>query len=405
MSQQDDTFHTHDTLTSVQRLLLHASYHDALAALGALLQERNLPPQISEAGSFTLLSLPAHQDAPALLLYTPYAHTSTEPQQLRAIAVTLAALDACRSASPTDALPVRLLWLLSPPYAQTDYFAPPGQLLPHSPLLGCLWDASGDTGLDDNIPHIALGCKGVLRVDLRTCTGLPVRLRHSAIVPNALWRLVDIVHSIRDSSEAVHLPGFYESIQPLPDEELASLYLLPDTSAALAKQWHMPRLLLDLQGLQQHYAHLLTPTCVLTLLQETATLDGHIPTCAHAVLDFYLVPGQQPETVFAALQQHLHVHGFGDTITLQLITHPPVHTLLANPFAQRVQQAGRRSYGEDLHVLPLTAGWLPVTTLTEGAMDIPCIITTLGAAPYFAQSVQLLIHLLGGDIDATDTAQ
>ena len=384
--------------TSTLSLHTHFTHYQGLEVaetLLALLQQHGLQPQLlgshESYHAFSLKSAQATEQT--LLLSLPYDHTAPSAQQLQVLATSLAALDACLHAYPIyNVLPAHLLLLIGSQGEEADLslqhlFAQHAEL---AHATACIWDASNQTGiLDDTIPHIALGCKGLLRVQLRTQTATrPVNKLYATIVPNALERLIAALQSIKSSREEVYIPHFYESIEQLPDAEIEPLYTLPDASNFLAQQWGVERPLLDLHGFQQHYVHWLTPTCTLTDIQGRP--ENSFPIHAQATLDFHLVPGQNPHTLFTALEQHLQQSGFSDTTIQMQAARLPVHLPHTHPFVQQVQQHGDTIYGGRLVTLPLIADSLPLAALG----NIPCIVTAYGSSSLFIENIQHLALLL-----------
>lgn len=362
-----------------------------VVALLTLLQHYGLQPQLlGSQGNYHAFSFnPAQGTEPAILLSLTCHHTTPSTHQLQALATSLAALDACQQIYGT--LPVYLLIGSQKEGADLSLQQVFEQNTELAYAIACIWDASSQTGiLDDTIPHIALGCKGLLRVKLRTQTATrPVNKLYSAIVPNALERLIAAVQSIKDSHEEVHIQGFYESIEQFPDAEIEPLYTLPDASNFLAQQWGVRQPRFNLRGFQQHYVHLLTPTCTLTDIQGRPRSSLSIN--AQATLDFHLVPGQHPHILFTALEQHLQHHGFSDTTARVLTARLPIHIPHTHPFVQQAQQQGDLIYGGRLITLPLIADSLPLAILGH----MPYIVTSYGSPSLFIENIQQLALLLG----------
>jgi acetylornithine deacetylase/succinyl-diaminopimelate desuccinylase-like protein len=376
-----------------------------------LLQQYGLYPQVLDTTASSLVVHLNTTNGPPLLLYSHFDGASPHPRQLQTIAVYLAAFDVYRQMP--EALPVQLVWLLD---GSQDAEATLHALLARYPELqhadGCIWDGTGQTGIDEeSLPQLALGCKGLLRVELEVQTAKkPVHSMHRAIVPDAFWQLIWALRSIKDAREEIHLTGFYDAVTPVDDHEVAALYQLPDIAPQLAQQWGLPHLLLNLHGFQQHYVHLLTPTCAIVTIQggeaihSTHGIDPRdaqfMPTSVRAVLDFLLVPDQDPYTIFAALQQHLRNQGFGEMTARLLFARFPAHTAADHPFVQCVRHCSTLLYGNTLAELPLTAGSLPMASL-QHTYSIPSMLLTPGYAPLFVRSIQQLVLLIGGLADAT----
>ena len=253
----------------------------------------------------------------------------------------------------------------------------------------CLWDVTayreevlGIWPIERNSPLLALGTKGLLRVELytQTATVLPPAL-YGTIVPNAIWRLLWALNSLKDVREEVLIEGFYDTLRPANDEIVEQLYTLPDPARLLAERWGMKQLLLGLQGFQLHYAHLLTPTCTVRSFTDGTSssqeLSDFLPTVAGAQVDFSLVPEQSPADIFAKLQRHLHEKGFADIQVRQVKATPPIQTTFTTSFTQLIYQATSEANGHEPILLPIA----PSSTPDALAQSLPPIVITAQCGP------------------------
>src|SRR5438270_3147049 len=87
---------------------------------------------------------------------------------------------------------------------------------------GCIWEA----GYKDPAgrPTVALGCKGILYVELRVRTAAKdLHSSWAAAVPNAAWRLTWALGTLKDAQTGkVLIDGFYDQVQP-PGERICEL--------------------------------------------------------------------------------------------------------------------------------------------------------------------------------------
>ena len=253
----------------------------------------------------------------------------------------------------------------------------------------CLWDVTayreevlGIWPIERNSPLLALGTKGLLRVELytQTATVLPPAL-YGTIVPNAIWRVLWALNSLKDVREEVLIEGFYDTLRPANDEIVEQLYTLPDPARLLAERWGMKQLLLGLQGFQLHYAHLLTPTCTVRSFTDGTSssqeLSDFLPTVAGAQVDFSLVPEQSPADIFAKLQRHLHEKGFADIQVRQVKATPPIQTTFTTSFTQLIYQATSEANGHEPILLPIA----PSSTPDALAQSLPPIVITAQCGP------------------------
>jgi acetylornithine deacetylase/succinyl-diaminopimelate desuccinylase-like protein len=214
------------------------------------------------------------------------------------------------------------------------------------------------------------------------------------------------LNSLKDPREEILIEGFYDSLLSIEDEALSSLYTLPDVAPVMARQWGLKELLLGLQGLQMRYAHLLTPTCTINLLSGGDTTDPttfsefppplpipYIPSQARAQIDFHLVPGQEPDAIFANLQRHLHSQGFSDIQTHLLYRCPPAYTSPRDAFAQLAYKATTNAYEHEPLLLPIQPESHPLALL-QHLTGMPILITLSGVARQNRDHQTISSHLI-----------
>lgn len=325
-----------------------------------------------------------HTGMPRTLLFYHYYHPkSHDLSYFVSIIACLAALEAYQSLTGT--LPVNILWLLDGS-DKPDHANLHNLVARHQQQLqadGCLLYGKYSIGqTETRIPLLSLGTKGLLCVELETVTA-PQSLpsMYGAVLPNALWRLLWAVNTIKSAYEEILIEGFYDSLAPVEDEAIEQLHRVPDSAPFLTQQYNIDQPLLGLHGFQLHYAQLLTPTCTINefnsiTLPPTSTLTT-IPGQARARLDFHLVPDQDPDDIFAKLQRHLQIYGFGDIKVRQLCATHPVYTSINDPFVRKAIQATTTAYEHAPYILPLTANSYPVYPLRQ-VLHLPVIMALPG---------------------------
>jgi hypothetical protein len=343
----------------------YANSQKILEAVIAQLQQRGIQAQIlSEQIPLIYGELPAGA-AHTLLFYHRYDMHAPNLQELEAIAALLSALEVCKKVSGLVA--VNIKWLLDG--SGKDYQELSRSLEEHSDRLqadACIWNYAEEAGFgEDGTPILALGTKGRLSTELEVQTAnTAIDVMHGAIAPNALWRLLWALNSLKDAQEDVKIEGFYDTLTSAQDD--ATLYTLPENAHILAQRWGLQQLLMDLKGFQLHYAHLLMPMCTVTGITSNTTEDplvAAIPAQAKAWVDFHLVPDQDPQDIFAKLQQHLQLHGFQDVRARMLHGIRPTITPIGDPFVQVVTQATEKAFEQTPALLPITVGSYPLYPL------------------------------------------
>ncbi|MEM3578775.1 MAG: M20/M25/M40 family metallo-hydrolase [Candidatus Bathyarchaeia archaeon] len=213
-------------------------------------------------------------------------------------------------------------------------------------------------------PHLYLGLKGVLSVELRTkCALKDVHSANAPLIPNPAWRLVWALNTLKDENERILVEGFYDKVLPPSTEEIECLKNIPFEEKELKEELGLKRFLKGLSGFEGLKALLFQPTCTIN-----GFLSGYIgkgsktvlPREAMAKLDFRLVPDQKPDEIFEKLKRHLKACGFGDVEIIRYGSTEPVKTPLSDPFVDLVAKTAEKVYGEKAVIYPLSAGSGPM---------------------------------------------
>lgn len=280
-------------------------------------------------------------------------------------------------------IPLNIVWLIdTEEHSETDDEA--SRFIEENSMMlqdvdGCLYDLPHNSSLA--APFLALGTKGLLSVEMEIQTATKEHhTMDSAIVPDAAWRLAWALSSLKDVREEILIGGFYDTLVPMEDEEIALLRNMSDDEQVYKQRMDVNEFLLQLHGFQLRYTHLLLPTCTVTSMQSgrgTSEIPHTIPSFAKASLDIHLVPDQEPEDIYAKLRQHLDTQGFQDVQAKVQVRRSPHHTSVRNPFVQVVCDTARAVYGEKLPILPLMLHIAPYYPF-QSRLNIPVVYTQIG---------------------------
>lgn len=230
------------------------------------------------------------------------------------IVARLAALDELQTRYG-DALPLRLLFFIE---GEEECSSPNLEsfVLAHRDILAadaCIWEA----GMVDDLgrPNIWLGVRGILTVELVVRT-----LKHDAhsgwahALPNAAWRLHDALATLRGKNGDVAIDAFCDDVRGPTARQRELLANMPDEELDHTREYGMTRTSGDRYGLALREA-IFAPTCNIAGMWSGHIGEGSrtvIPSVAHAIIDFRLVPDQDPTRCLAALRAHLDKRGFED---------------------------------------------------------------------------------------------
>jgi acetylornithine deacetylase/succinyl-diaminopimelate desuccinylase-like protein len=278
----------------------------------------------------------------------------------------LAAIDAFRAANPK--LPIRLKLIVE----GAEEIGSPGLerfVRDHASMLhadACIWEAGGiDAG---GRPQIALGLRGMLYVELIAKT--MSRDAHSGdahALPNAAWRLLRALSSLKDEHERILIDGFYGSVRPPSATTTALLERIPSPGPGWRKDLGI-RTFAGARHDDELAAAVFSPTC--NIAGFTSGYGGPgaktvIPSQAACKIDFRLVPDQEPNAVADLLRTHLIERSFDD---IEVRVLDGIHPAMSDPDAPIVAtavEAARDAWGEEPLVVPMVGGSGPMAFFTR----------------------------------------
>ncbi|HLW37734.1 MAG TPA: M20/M25/M40 family metallo-hydrolase [Candidatus Eremiobacteraceae bacterium] len=242
---------------------------------------------------------------------------------------------------------------------------------------GCIWEAGSSDAVGR--PEIWLGVRGELYVELTVRT--LNRDAHSGsahILPNAAWRLLRALATLKDENEKILIEHFYDDVKaPTPAQQ--ALLAKLDVEDEFRREYGVERFVAGRSGLALAAA-VFQPTCNICGVWSGYTEEGTktvIPSQASAKIDFRLVPDQDPATIEGLLRRHLDTHGFED---VQVRTHSAQIASVSDPgdpFVQLAIDAARDTSGLEPVVYPLIGGTGPAALFTRH-LQVPFV--SLGCA-------------------------
>lgn len=192
-------------------------------------------------------------------------------------------------------------------------------------------------------PEIHLGNKGMLYVEYTVRTAkIDAHSCNAAVVENPAWRLMQALDTLKDENDRILIDGFYDRVIPVTEADLQNLeednYDEREQKAYLG----IDRYINDLTGVPLRRKLYYEPTANICGIWSGYTGEGSktvLPCEAKAKMDFRLVPGQDPDEIFALLQAHLKKHGFEDVKVEKLSGQKPYRCGEESVFVQSVIQA------------------------------------------------------------------
>ncbi len=266
----------------------------------------------------------------------------------------------------------------------------------------CIWEFGGVD--HEEVPVQYLGLRGICYVELSVQTAnMDV---HSglggSIFPNAAWRLVWALNTLKGPDERILLPGHYDTVRPPSPRDRQLMEALPETSEEYQKRYEVKEFLHGLtRGVELRLAEVFEPTCTicgLTSGYQGAGSKTVLPARASAKIDFRLVPDQTPEQVLASLRAHLDTHGFSDIEITFLGGDAPARTDPDDPFVTMVVESARPVYGMPMRIVPMSGGSGPNHVFVHD-LNLPVATAGVGYAGTLAhapnENIRLDLYLKG----------
>ncbi|MDP2976283.1 MAG: M20/M25/M40 family metallo-hydrolase [Anaerolineales bacterium] len=264
----------------------------------------------------------------------------------------------------------------------------------------CIWEFGGVD--HEETPVQYLGLRGICYVELSVesaSTDVHSGLGGS-IFPNAAWRLVWALNTLKGPDERIRIPGHYDNVKPPSARDRELMAALPEIANEYMTRYGLKNFVRGLTGgVELRLAEVFEPTCTICGLTSGYQGSGSKtvqPAQASAKVDFRLVPDQTPEEILAKLRAHLDAEGFEDVQIEYLGGEAPARTDPDDTFIELVVETAREVYGAPMQLVPLVGGsgpnapfihdlGLPVATAGLGYPD------TRGHAPN--ENIRLDLYL------------
>ncbi len=250
------------------------------------------------------------------------------------------------------------------------------------PLDGCLWEFGG---FDEKGRFVlTMGVKGICYVELHA-KGVDHDLHSSqaALAPNAAWRLVWALGTIKDASERILIEGYYDHVRPLTPQEEAVIAQMPFEEEEIKQKWGIREFVTGVSGLEAAKRLLFQPTatiCGLSSGWEGQGTKTVLPARAVAKVDFRLVPNLTPELVLDLLRKHLDRHGFSDVEIKFLGGYRAALSDVNSPMVKAAERAAQRVYGQQPVKALLSPGSGPMYSLSEFIGGVPVVCAGIAHA-------------------------
>ena len=236
---------------------------------------------------------------------------------------------------------------------------------------------------DRDVPSICYGLRGLayFQIDVRgTKSDLHSGSFGGAVVNPAI-ALATALAGMKDKSGRVKIPGFYDDVVPLREEERQEFAKLPFNEKRYRMDLGAPKLFGEsgYTTLERVWAR---PTFEVNGLLSGFTGDGAktvIPAVAMAKVSMRLVPNQQPEKIAELFEAYLK-QVMSKSVSFELTRMhggKPWMTSFDNQYVQAAGRAIERGFGK-APVFNREGGSIPVVATFQEELGLPCVLFGVG---------------------------
>jgi acetylornithine deacetylase/succinyl-diaminopimelate desuccinylase-like protein len=233
------------------------------------------------------------------------------------------------------------------------------------------------------VPSICYGLRGLVyfQLDLR---GSGTDLHSGSFggaVANPAMVLAQVLAQMKDRGGRIKIPGFYDDVVPLQEEERKAWASLPFNEKQYKKDFGIPKLLGEsgYTTLERTWAR---PTFEVNGLLSGFTGEGAktvLPAVAMAKVSMRLVPNQSPDTIARLFEDYVKKVA-PKTVELKVTRMhggKPWMTSYDNPFVQAAARAIEKGFGQK-PVLTREGGSIPVVSTFQEELGLPSVLFGVG---------------------------
>jgi acetylornithine deacetylase/succinyl-diaminopimelate desuccinylase-like protein len=236
---------------------------------------------------------------------------------------------------------------------------------------------------DRGVPSICYGLRGLtyFQIDLRGSKSDLHSGSFGGAVANPAMVLAQVVAQMKDKGGRVRIPGFYDDVVPLRDEERAEYAKLPFNERKYKQDLGVPRLYGEsgYTTLERVWAR---PTFEVNGLLSGFTAEGAktvLPAVAMAKVSMRLVPNQDPDKIAGLFEAYLK-KVTPKTVELKVTRMhggKPWMTAFDNPFVQAAGRAIEAGFGQR-PVFVREGGSIPVVSTFQEELGLPSVLFGVG---------------------------
>jgi acetylornithine deacetylase/succinyl-diaminopimelate desuccinylase-like protein len=233
------------------------------------------------------------------------------------------------------------------------------------------------------VPSICYGLRGLVyfQLDLRGSNTDLHSGSFGGAVANPAFVLAQMLAQMKDRGGRIKIPGFYDDVRPLKEEERQAWKQLPFNERDYKKSFGMPKLFgeTDYTTLERTWAR---PTFEVNGLLSGFTGEGAktvLPAVAMAKVSMRLVPDQDPNKIAALFDAHVRKIA-PKTVELKITRMhggKPWMTSYDNQFVQAAARAIEHGFGKK-PVFTREGGSIPVVSTFQEELGLPSVLFGVG---------------------------
>jgi acetylornithine deacetylase/succinyl-diaminopimelate desuccinylase-like protein len=242
---------------------------------------------------------------------------------------------------------------------------------------------SDSTMFDRGVPSITYGLRGLVyfQIDLRGTKSDLHSGSFGGAVANPAMVLSQILAQMKDKGGRIKIPGFYDDVRPLRDEERAEFKKLPFNETRYRKELGAPKLFGE-SGYTTLERVWTRPTFEVNGLLSGLTGEGAktvIPAVAMAKVSMRLVPDQDPDKIAKLFEAYVAkvAPKTVETKVTRMHGGKPWMTEFDNRFVQAAGRAIEKGFGKT-PVFNREGGSIPVVATFQEILGLPSVLFGVG---------------------------
>jgi acetylornithine deacetylase/succinyl-diaminopimelate desuccinylase-like protein len=236
---------------------------------------------------------------------------------------------------------------------------------------------------DRGIPSICYGLRGLVyfQIDLRGTKSDLHSGSFGGAVANPAMVIAQVLAQMKDRGGRVRIPGFYDDVRELREEERAEFRKLPFNETRYRKELGAPKLFGEsgYSTLERVWGR---PTFEVNGLLAGFTGDGAktvIPAVSMAKVSMRLVPDQEPDRIATLFEEYVRkvTPKTVEVKVTRMHGGKPWMTDFDNPFVQAAGRAIEKGFGK-APVFNREGGSIPVVATFQEILGLPSVLFGIG---------------------------